>query len=137
MSIVLPQSQRAEKALQNISEVYWFGFIKRCVGQGFWDSFREQKTVPLVNHAFACGTPAIFVIFVFFLRVIFVFFSRGLSSKTLVFFWLERKFVIFAVFVKSPLVLAGQRYGFPKAPFLDPDSSDPVILIQKSLRACA
>ena len=35
----------------------------------------NKKTVPLVNHAFARGTPAIFVIFVV---------SRGLSSKTLV-----------------------------------------------------
>ena len=34
----------------------------------------EQKTVPLVSHAFARGTPAIFVIFVV---------SRGLSSKAL------------------------------------------------------
>ena len=36
---------------------------------------REQKSVPLVSHAFARGTPATFVIFVA---------SRGLSSKALV-----------------------------------------------------
>ena len=29
-------------------------------------SIREQKTMPLVNHAFASVTPAIFVIFVVF-----------------------------------------------------------------------
>ena len=32
-------------------------------------------------------------------------------------YWLERKFVIFAIFVTSPLFLAGQRHGLPKAPF--------------------
>ena len=66
--------------------------------------------MPLVNHAFARGTTAIFVIAVV---------SRGLSSKTLVLL-LERKFAIFAVFVKNHLFLAGQRHGVPKAPSLGP-----------------
>ena len=42
---------------------------------GGCNKFREQKTVPLVNHALARVTPAIFVIFVV---------SRGSSSKALV-----------------------------------------------------
>ena len=46
----------------------------RCSPEGV-ALIREQKTVPLVNHAFARGTPAIFVVFVV---------SRGLSSKALV-----------------------------------------------------
>ena len=67
--------------------------------------------MPLVNHAFARGTPAILVISAV---------SQGLSSKALVLVWLERKFVISAVFVKNPVVLAGQRHGLPKAPLLGP-----------------
>ena len=42
------------------------------------------------------------------------------SSKALVFYWLELKFVIFAIFVRNPLALEGQRDGLPKAPFLGP-----------------
>ena len=71
---------------------------------------RVQETVLLVNHALARGTPAIFVIFVV---------SRGSSSKAL-FYWLECRFVIFAIFVKTPLFLAGQKHGLPKAPFSGP-----------------
>ena len=73
---------------------------------------REQKTVPLVNHAFV--TPAIFVIFV----------VHGVWAAKPLFYRLEREFVIFAVFVekqKKNLFLAGQRHGLPKAPFLGPD----------------
>ena len=56
-----------------------------------------------VNHAFARVTPAIFVIFVV---------SRGLSSKALVFYGLERKNSSFSPFSsKTPLFLAGQRHG--------------------------
>ena len=36
------------------------------------------------------------------------------------FYQLERKFVIFAVFVENPLFLMRQRHGLPKAPFLGP-----------------
>ena len=68
--------------------------------------------MPLVNHAFSRVTPAIFVVFVL---------SRALSSKALV-YWSERN-VIFALFVKNPLVLAGQRHGLPKAPFWGPSDS--------------
>ena len=37
------------------------------------------------------------------------------------FYWVERKFAVFAVFVKNLSFLAGQRHGVPKAPFLGPD----------------
>ena len=69
--------------------------------------FRVQETVLLVNHALARGTPAIFVIFVV---------SRVRAAKPL-FYWLECRFVIFAIFVKNPLFLVGQKHGLPKAPF--------------------
>ena len=49
-----------------------------------------KKTGHLANRVFACVTPAIFVVF------------RGLRSKALVFLWIECRFVIFAVFVKTP-----------------------------------
>ena len=64
----------------------------------------------LVNHALARGTPAILVIFVV---------SRGSSSKAL-FYRLECRFVIFAIFVKNPLFLAGQKHDLPKTPFSGP-----------------
>ena len=51
-------------------------------------------------------------------------FHGVLSSKALV-YWLERKFVIFAAFTKTPLFLAGQRHGLPKAPFLGPRLETP------------
>ena len=66
----------------------------------------------LVNDAFARVTPAIFVIFVV---------SQGLSNKALVLpIRAQIRQLSFAVFIKNPLVLAGQRHGLPKAPFLGP-----------------
>ena len=59
----------------------------------------------LVKHAFARVTSAIFVSF------------TGLSKKALV-YWLECKFVIFAVFVKKNSFGRGQRNGLPKTPFV-------------------
>ena len=55
-------------------------------------------------------------------RAIFVIFvgSRDFEQQKPLFYWLGRKFVIFAVFVKNPLFLAGQKHGLPKAPFLGP-----------------
>ena len=70
-----------------------------------------QETVLLVNHALARGTPAIFVIFVV---------KQGVRSANPLFYWLECRFVIFAIFVKNPLFLAGQKHGLPKAPFSGP-----------------
>ena len=48
-------------------------------------SLRRQKTMPLVNHAFAHVTPVIFAVFVVF---------TGLSSKALVVFRGERTWAI-------------------------------------------
>ena len=62
----------------------------------------------LVNHALALGTPAIFVIFVV---------SRGVRAAKPLFYWLECRFVIFAIFVKNPLFLAGQKH--PKGPKIE------------------
>ena len=71
---------------------------------------REQKTVLLVNHAFARGTPAIFVIFVV---------SRGLRSKALVSL-VRTQICHFRLFPQKPPFLAGQKHGLPKAPLLGP-----------------
>ena len=46
-------------------------------------------------------------------------FHRVRAAKPL-FYWLECRFVIFAIFVKTPLFLAGQKHGLPKAPFSGP-----------------
>ena len=59
--------------------------------------------VLLVNHAFARGTPAIFVIFVV---------SRDLSSKALV--------LLVRMQIRH-FRLAGQKHGLPKHRFLDPE----------------
>ena len=74
-------------------------------------NIREQKAVPLVNHASARGTPAIFVIFVV---------PRGLSSKALVLLVRTqiRRFRRFPS--KTPLFWRGKGTALPKAPFLGP-----------------
>ena len=46
---------------------------------------------------------------------------HGVRAAKPLFYWLECRFVIFAIFVKNPLFLAGQKHGLPKAPFQDPD----------------
>ena len=42
---------------------------------------------------------------------------HGVRAAKPLFYWLECRFVIFAIFVKNPLFLAGQKHGLPKAPF--------------------
>ena len=77
---------------------FWGRKLEKAVA--VWNSllaqFQGQKKVPLANHAFACGIFAIFVISIV---------SRGLSKALVL---LVSKFVIFAVFVRNPFVLAGQ-----------------------------
>ena len=63
---------------------------------------REQKTVPLVNHAFARGTPAIFVV------------SRGLSSKTLVLL-VRTQICHFRRFRQKPPCFGGTKARFTKS----------------------
>ena len=65
-----------------------------------------QETVLLVNHAFARGTPAIFVIFVV---------SRGLSSKALVLLFKMQLCHFLAVFVKNPPLFGGTKARFTKS----------------------
>ena len=67
--------------------------------------FREQKTVLLVNHAFARGTPAIFVIFVV---------SQGLSNKALVLL-VRMQICHFRRFRQNP-PLQGTRNYLPPPP---------------------
>ena len=45
---------------------------------------------------------------------------RGARAAKHLFYWLECRFVIFAIFVKNPLFLAGQKHGLPKTPFSGP-----------------
>ena len=45
---------------------------------------------------------------------------HGVRAAKPLFYWLECRFVIFAIFVKNPLFLAGQKHGLPKAPFSGP-----------------
>ena len=45
---------------------------------------------------------------------------HGVRAEKPLFYWLESRFVIFAIFVKKPLFLAGQKHGLPKAPFSGP-----------------
>ena len=45
---------------------------------------------------------------------------HGVWAAKPLFYWLEREFVMSAVFVKKPPPYAGQRHGLPKAPFLGP-----------------
>ena len=78
----------------------------RSAQTGFEQCFGVQETVLLVNHAFARGTPTIFVIFVV---------SRGLSSKAFVLL-VRMQIRHFRRFRQKPLVLAGQKHGLPKAP---------------------
>ena len=40
---------------------------------------------------------------------------HGVRAAKPLFYWLECRFVIFAIFVKNPLYLAGQKHGLPKA----------------------
>ena len=76
-------------------------------------SVEVQETVLLVNHAFARGTPAIFVIFVV---------SRGLSSKTLVLL-VRMQIRHFRRFRQNPpFFLAGKSTVYQKHRFSDPDS---------------
>ena len=72
----------------------------------------SQKTTPLVKHAFARVTPAIFVIFVD---------SRGLSSKAPVLMVRTQIHHFRRFHRKPPLFGGGQRHGLPKAPFWDPE----------------
>ena len=67
-----------------------------------------QETVLLVNHALARGTPAIFVV------------SRVRAAKPL-FYWLECRFVIFAIFVKTPFLWWDQSTVYQKHRFRDPE----------------
>ena len=64
-----------------------------------------QETVLLVNHAFARGTPAIFVIFVV---------SRGLSSKTFVLL-VRMQVRHFRCFRQKPPFLGGTKARFTKS----------------------
>ena len=71
---------------------------------------QKRKNNASGNHAFAWVAPAIFVIFVFFLG------GGGPRSKALVFlWWVERKFVIFAGFVKAPSFWQGTKARFAKS----------------------
>ena len=45
---------------------------------------------------------------------------HGVRAAKPLFYWLECRFVIFAIFVRNPLFLAGQKHGLPKAPFSGP-----------------
>ena len=45
---------------------------------------------------------------------------HGVRAAKPLFYWLECRFVIFAIFVKNPLFLAGQKHGLPKAPLSGP-----------------
>ena len=98
-----------------------------------FDRFREQKTVPLVNHAFARVTPTIFVIIVV---------SRGLSSKALVLL-VRTQIRIFAPFSsQTSLFLAGQRHGLPKALFSGPQQDSFTLnslkkIYQRTMTICA
>ena len=63
--------------------------------------------MPLVNHAVGLhDTPPHF-------RHV-----RHIGATKPLFYWIERKLVIFAVFVKPPLFARGQRHGLPKDPDL-------------------
>ena len=74
--------------------------------------FRVQETVLLVNHAFARGTLAIFVIFIG---------SRGLSSKTLVLL-VRTQIRHFRRFrQKNPSFWRDKSTVYQKHRFLDPD----------------
>ena len=85
-----------------------------------------QETVLLVNHALARGTPAIFVIFVV---------SRGLSSKALVLL-VRMQIRHFAIFVKKPFFLVGQKHGLPKGPFSGPRKRGPFWRKRRKRRIC-
>ena len=65
----------------------------------------KKKTVPLVNHAFAHGHPP-FSSFSSF---------HGVRAAKPLFCWLERKFVIFAVFVNNPPLFGGTKARFTKS----------------------
>ena len=68
-------------------------------------NFREQKTMLLVNHACARGTPAIFVIFVV---------SRGLSRKALVLL-IGTPMCHFRRFRQKPPCFGGTKARFSKS----------------------
>ena len=66
--------------------------------------FGVQETVLLVNHALARGTPAIFVFSSF----------RGVRAAKPLLYWLECRFVIFAIFIQKPPFSGGTKARFTK-----------------------
>ena len=68
-----------------------------------------KKTRLFLNHAFAWVTPAIFVIVVF----------SGAEERSPCFQWVDCRFVIFAVFVKTARCWQGTN-GLPKPRFVPP-----------------
>ena len=61
---------------------------------------------------------------------------HGVRAAKPLFCWSECRFVIFAIFFKNPLFLAGQKHGLPKAPFSGPRHNNEMTTSAESCNDC-